>query len=80
MKSDKRKKPRGMKHRIREGKKREERIGSFVIVAILIAIISVFGFFIHSMLTSPSPQKQETSSTSEPRAAIVDQLSLTAPN
>ena len=31
------------------------------------------------MLSSPS-QKQETSSTSEPKAAIVDHLSLTAPN
>jgi len=31
------------------------------------------------MISSP-PQKQETSSTSEPKAAIVDHLSLTAPN
>jgi len=68
-----------MKHKIREEKKREERIGLAVTVAILIAIVSVSGFFIYSMLSS-SPQKQETSSTSEPKAAIVDHLSLTAPN
>ena len=79
MKGKKKEKPRGMKHKIREEKKREERIGLALTVAILIVIISVSSFFIHSMLTS-SPQKQETSSTSEPKAAIVDHLSLTAPN
>jgi len=73
------KKPRGIKHRIREEKKREERIGLAIFVVILIAIISVSGFFMHSMLSSP-PQKQKTNSSSEPRAAIVDHLSLTCPN
>ena len=68
-----------MKHKIREEKKREQRIGLALTVAILIAIISVSSFFIYSMLSS-SPQEQETSSTSEPKAAIVDHLSLTAPN
>ena len=67
-----------MKHKIRKEKKREQRIGLAVTVAILITIISVSSFLIHSMLTSP--QKQETSSISEPKAAIVDHLSLTAPN
>ena len=68
-----------MKHKIREEKKREQRIGLAVTVAILITIISVSGFFIYSMLTS-SQQNQETSSTSEPKAVIVDHLSLTVPN
>jgi hypothetical protein len=73
------KKPPGMKHKIREEKKREERIGLAVTVIVLIAIVSVSGFFINSMLSS-SPQTEEASSTSELRAAIVDQLSLTYPN
>ena len=68
-----------MKHKIREEKKREECIGLVIIVTILVAILSVSGFFIHSMLSSSS-QKQETNSTSELKAAIVDHLSLTAPN
>ncbi len=66
-----------MKHKIREEKKRQERIGLAVTVAILTTFIS--GFLIYSMLTS-SPQNQEASSTSEPKAAIVDHLSLTVPN
>ncbi|MGD8507022.1 MAG: hypothetical protein PVF15_10225 [Candidatus Bathyarchaeota archaeon] len=77
MKGDDKKKPRGMKHKIREEKKREQRLGLVVTLAILIAIVAVSGLLIHSMLTS---QRQETSSLSEPKAAIVDQLSLTAPN
>ena len=79
MKGKKKQKPRGMKRKIREEKKKEERIGLAVTVAILIIIISISGFFIHSILTSP-PQKQETSSTSEPKATIVDHLSLSRPN
>ena len=72
-------KPRGMKHKIREEKKREQRIGLAVTVAILIVIGSVSGFLINSMLNQPSTN-QTTSSASQPKAAIVDQLSLTAPN
>jgi len=73
------KKPRGMKHRVREEKKREERVGLGVIVAVLIILVLASGFFVHSKLTSPS-QDQEASSTSELKAAIVDHLSLTYPN
>jgi hypothetical protein len=73
------KKPRGIKHKIREEKKREQRIGLTVTVAILIIVISVSGFLINSMLNQPSTN-QTTSNTSQPKAAIVDQLSLTIPN
>lgn len=79
MKGEKKKKPRGMKHKVREECKREERVGLVITVAILIVVISVSGFFIHSMLSS-SQQKQETSSLSELKAAIVDHLSLTYPS
>lgn len=73
------KKPRGIKHKIREEKKRERRIGLAITVAILIIMISVSGFLINSMLNQPSTN-QTTSSASQPKAAIVDHLSLTMPN
>jgi hypothetical protein len=76
VKGKKKQKPRGRKHKIRKERRREQRIGLVLAVAILIAIVSASGFFIHLMLSS-SPQ--ETSST-EPKAAIVDHLSLTVPN
>ncbi len=79
MKDGKKHEPRRMKHRIREEKKREQRIGLAVTVIILIVNITASGLFVNSMLGS-SRQKQETSSTSEPKAAIVNQLSLTYPN
>jgi len=71
------KKPLGTKHRIRE--KKEKRIALAVKVAILIAIISISAFLINSMLNQPSTN-QSVNSTSEPKAAIVDHLSLTYPN
>jgi hypothetical protein len=73
------KKPRGMKHRIREERKREERIGLAIIAAILIALIFISGFIINSLLNQPSTS-QTVNSTPEPKAAIVDHLSLTCPN
>jgi hypothetical protein len=73
------KKPLGIKQRVREAKKREERIGLTVVAAILIATVFVSGFIINSTLNQPSTN-QTASSTSEPKAAIVDQLSLTYPN
>jgi len=79
MKSGKKQKPREMKHKIREEKKREGRIGLAVTVAILIIIISVSGFLINSMLNQPSTN-QTTSNASQPKAAIVDHLSLSMPN
>jgi hypothetical protein len=69
------KKPRGIKHEIREEKKRKQRIGLAVTVAILIITVSVSGFLINSMLNQPS-----TNQTFRLKAAIVDHLSLSAPN
>jgi hypothetical protein len=66
---------RGIKHKIHEERKRQQRIGLAVTVAILIIIVSVSGFLINSMLNQPS-----TNQTFQLKAAIVDQLSLTAPN
>jgi len=71
-------KPVGIKHNVHK-KKREKRIGLAVIVAILIAIVLISGFLINSMLNQPSTS-QPVNSTAEPKAAIVDQLSLTCPN
>lgn len=79
MKEKKKRKPLGVKHRVREGKKREERRGLAITVLILIAMVSVSGVFIYSTVTSLF-QNQDTSPVSEPKAAIVDQLSLTYPN
>jgi len=72
-------KPMGMKHRIREERKREQHIALAVAAAILIIIIFVSGFIINSMINQPSTA-QPVSSTSKPKAAIVDHLSLTASN
>jgi len=84
MKRGKRQKPHGIKHKILEEKKKEQRIGLAVTIAILIALIFVSGFLINSMLkqpsTNPTSQTSSTSEPSEPRAAIVDHLSLTYPN
>jgi hypothetical protein len=74
-----RKKLLGMKHKVREEKKREQRVALAVAVAILISIIFFFGFLINSMLNQPLTS-QPVSSTSESKAAIVDHLSLTVPN
>lgn len=64
-----------MKRRARKKKKDRERVGLIVAAAILIAIISVSIFLINSILNQPT-----ASSPWEPKAAIVDQLSLTFPN
>jgi hypothetical protein len=73
------KKTAGIKQKNREEKKKEQRIALAFMVAILIIIISISGFLIYSMLNHPSPN-QIVISTSEPKAAIVDHLSLTMPN
>jgi len=79
MKGEGKHKPHGMKHRIREEKRREEHIGFIVIVAVLIAIVSISAFLINSMLNKPSTNPS-VGYASQPKAAIVDHLSLTAPN
>ncbi len=72
------KKARGTKARVQASKKRLAHIGTAITVAILVAIISISSFIIYSHL-NPSPD-QINNQQSQPKAAIVDHLSLTAPN
>lgn len=74
------KKPKGTKAEIRAYKKRSTLIGTAIIVAVLVVIISVFSFFVFLYL-NPSPnQPQNPNQPIQPKAAIVDHLSLTVPN
>jgi len=83
------KKKLGTKHQIREEKKREQRIGNVITVAISIAIIFISGFIINSLLnpssasqpvSSTTQHTQHNSTTQQLGAAIVDQMSLSRPN
>jgi len=76
----KKKKTRGIRYKIRGEKKREQCICSVVAVAILVIIFFISVFLINSMLNQSSTSQITTTSASEPKAAIVDQLSLTSPN
>lgn len=79
MKGGNKKKPRGMKHKVCDEKRREKRIGLAVTVTILIVILCISGILINSMLNQPSTS-QTFNSNLEPKAAIVDHLSLSRPN
>lgn len=69
------KKPHGIKQKIREEKEREKRILLRVTtVTILITIISISSFIANSILN------QQSITPSQLKAAIVDHLSLTVPN
>lgn len=78
MNGSRKKKPREVKYRVHNEKKREE-YGLAVAIAILIVVLFISGFLINSMLDQPSTS-QTFSSTSQPKAVIVDHLSLTRPN
>jgi len=69
------KKQRGMKAQIRAYKERSRYIATVVTVVILVAIIAIASFLIYSYLKPSTP-----SPTTQLKAAIVDHLSLTAPN
>jgi len=73
MKDEKKVKPRGIKHKIREEREKEQRIALVVTVAILIIIVFLAGFLINSMLNQPSTSRVF-------KAAIVDHLSIAFPN
>lgn len=60
-------------------KRRKERIG-LATVAFITVNIFISGFFINSILNQQLPSHIEASQESAPRAAIVDQVSLTFPN
>jgi len=70
------KKHKGTKAEIRAYKKRSTLIGTAIIATILVVVIALSSFLIYSYLNSSSNQPP----TSELKAAIVDQLSLTVPN
>jgi hypothetical protein len=72
------KKPKGTKARVQASKKRLAYIGTAITVAILVVIIVISCFLVHSYL-NPTPN-QTSNQPSQPKAAIVDHLSLTAPN
>ena len=77
-------KPKGTKARVQAYKKRSAYIGIAIILAVLVAIIAASSFLIYSHLNSSPNQTispdQTNNPTSQPKAAIVDHLSLTAPN
>lgn len=73
-----RKKQRGTKAGIRAYKKRLQYVAIVVTVAILVAIIAFASFLIYSYLKPSS--NQTPSQTTQLKAAIIDQLSLTQPN
>ena len=79
MNGSKKKKLRGVKHKVHEEKTRERNIGLALSVTVLIVILCISGIIINSMLNQPSAS-QTFNSTSKTRAAIVDHLSLTRPN
>ena len=79
-----RKKPEGTKARVQAYKKRSTHIATVITVTILVAIIVISSFFVYSSL-NPSPNQtispnQTSNQPSQPKAAIVDHLSLTWPN
>lgn len=78
------KKVKGTKARVQAYKKRLAYIATAITGAILIAIISISTFLIYSHL-NPSPNQtinadQTNNQPLKPKAAIIDHLSLTAPN
>lgn len=72
------KKPKGTKARVQAYKKRSAYIAAAIAVAVLVIIIAVSSFFVYSFLDS-SPN-QTNNPTYQFKAAIVDHLSLSAPN
>jgi len=71
MKANDKQKPLGTKHKVREEKEKAKRLAVVLTVTILTAVIVVSGFALYFVL-NPS----QTFITGEPKAAIVDQGSL----
>ena len=74
----------GTKAKVRTYKKRLTYVGTVITVAILVVIIAISSFLIYSFLSSTPNQTINLDQTNNPasqlKAAIVDHLSLTAPN
>jgi len=64
---------------IRAEKERERRIGTVIFTALILILVLCSAYFGYSLLSQPQNQTLSQES-SQPKAAIVDQLSLTYPN
>jgi len=69
----------GTKAKIRAEKERERRIATALFTALIVVIVILSAYFGYTYLNQPQEQTINPEST-EPKAAIVDQLSLTFPN
>jgi len=74
-----RKKRVGTKAQIRAVKERERRIAVAIFLVFILIIVFISAYFTHTFLNQPENQTMNPAS-SQLRAAIVDQLSLTFPN
>jgi len=73
------KKPLGTKAQIRASKERERRIATAIFLAFILLIVIFSSYFTYNFLNQPQNQTTNPAS-SQLKAAIVDQLSLTFPN
>jgi hypothetical protein len=64
---------------IRAEKERQRRIGTIIFTALILIVVVFSAYFGYSLLSQPQNQTLSQES-SQPKAAIVDQLSLTFPN
>jgi hypothetical protein len=64
---------------IKAEKERQRRIGTAIFTALILIVVLFSAYFGHSLLSQPQNQTISQES-SQPKAAIVDQLSLTFPN
>ena len=69
----------GAKAQVRAKKERERRIATTIFLAIIILVVASSAYFTYTFLNQPQNQAINPAS-SQPKAAIVDHLSLTAPN
>jgi type VI protein secretion system component VasF len=69
----------GTKAQIRAEKERQRRIGTVIFTALILIAMLFSAYFGYSLLSQPQNQTLSQES-SQPKAAIVDQLSLTFPN
>jgi len=68
-----------IKAQIRAEKERQRRIGTAIFTALILIVVLFSAYFGYSLLSQPQNQTLSQES-SQPKAAIVDQLSLTYPN
>jgi cell division protein FtsB len=68
-----------IKAQIRAEKERQRRIGTVIFTALILIVVLFSAYFGNSLLSQPQNQTL-SQEPSQPKAAIVDQLSLTYPN